>query len=196
MNSQAPKLADLKTKLRRAAKQRRDNLQIEADLAAEQAAGNFMERIALKDASIVAGYAAHRSELNVWPLMHLLHNAGTRCCLPVLGAAEEALQFRHWRPDMALSANHLSILEPGQTADRLQPSIVVTPLLAFDRHGHRLGYGGGYYDRTLQELRSAGKVTAVGFGFGAQEVDEVPADDFDQRLDWIVTDAEAIRVEG
>lgn len=196
MTSEAPKVADLKTRLRQAAKRQRMTLNVEQETAAEDAAANFMACIALEDTSIVAGYAAHHTELNAWPLMHLLHKSSTTCCLPVLRGTAESLQFRHWCPQAQLSANHLGIQEPGAAAEVHRPDIVVTPLLAFDRQGHRLGYGGGYYDRTLQELRLAGTVTAVGFGYGAQEIDEVPAGDFDERLDWIVTDTEVMRIEG
>jgi len=196
MTTETPKVADLKTRLRQAAKQRRKTVSVGPEISAEQAAENFVACVTRNVSSIVAGYATHHTELNAWPLMHLLHNAGNKCCLPVLRGATEALQFRIWKPNADLSANSLGILEPGAESDVCRPNIVVTPLLAFDRQGRRLGYGGGYYDRTLRELRSQGKVTAVGFGYGAQEMGEVPADDLDERLDWIVTDTEVIRIEG
>ena len=76
----------------------------------------------------------------------------------------------------------------------LRPSLLLVPLLAFDRSGHRLGYGAGYYDRTLDGLRAGGAVLAVGVAFAAQEMPAVPVDGHDERLDWIVTERETLRI--
>ena len=86
------------------------------------------------------------------------------------------------------------IQEPKCTAVQVCPCLVLVPMLAFDRNGFRLGYGGGYYDRTLAELRAKRKIVAVGVAYSKQEVDVIPATDFDQRLDWIVTEREAIEI--
>ena len=82
---------------------------------------------------------------------------------------------------------------PDDQAPIVSPAIIVAPLLAFTRAGGRLGYGGGYYDRTLADLRKAGEVLAVGYAYGAQEVDALPLSPLDQPLDWIVTEREVIR---
>ena len=79
------------------------------------------------------------------------------------------------------------IREPGSQARVLEPDVLLVPLLAFDRSGHRLGYGGGYYDRTLRDLRRRRPIVAVGLAFGCQEVDAVPHLDYDERLDWVLT---------
>ncbi len=85
--------------------------------------------------------------------------------------------------------------EPGANAALVAPDIVIAPLLAFDGTGARLGYGGGYYDRTLRALRAAGRIIAVGVGYQAQCVDRVPSGDGDEKLDWIVTEERAIKCE-
>ena len=98
------------------------------------------------------------------------------------------LVFREWRPGIEMHRASFGMMEPTPDSPQHMPTIVVTPLLAFDAEGFRIGYGGGYYDRTLAALRAAGPVTAIGVAYEAQEVAEVPRDHFDQPLDWIVTE--------
>jgi len=86
------------------------------------------------------------------------------------------------------------IQEPTAAAPVLRPDLLLVPLLAFDRSGHRLGYGGGFYDRTLRALRADGAVLAVGIAYAGQEVDAVPVAEYDQPLNWIVTEREAIEI--
>jgi 5-formyltetrahydrofolate cyclo-ligase len=106
------------------------------------------------------------------------------------------LKFRRWYPERPLVAGKWGIATPDEGCEEIEPELVVVPLLAFDRGGNRLGYGAGYYDRTLAGLRSRrpGRVLAVGVAYAAQEVALVPVDESDERLDWIVTEKEAIRV--
>jgi 5-formyltetrahydrofolate cyclo-ligase len=92
-----------------------------------------------------------------------------------------------------LSPDSFGILSPALTAAAVQPAIILTPLLAFDRAGGRLGQGGGHYDRVLASLKPKGAI-AVGLAYAIQEVVEIPTGEHDQRLDWIVTEREAIRV--
>jgi 5-formyltetrahydrofolate cyclo-ligase len=103
------------------------------------------------------------------------------------------LQFRRWSPGDPLRTVQWGIREPAEAAPVVEPDVLLVPLLAFDRGGHRLGYGGGYYDRTLRALRSRRPVTAVGLAFAEQEVDAVPHLDYDERLDWVLTPLGAIR---
>jgi 5-formyltetrahydrofolate cyclo-ligase len=108
--------------------------------------------------------------------------------VPVVQGRGLPLLFRTWQPGAAMVPGAFGALIPEAGA-WLVPRVLIVPLLAFDRRGYRLGYGGGFYDRTLVGLRAQGKVTAIGFGFAAQQVPEVPTDAHDQRLDLIVTQA-------
>jgi 5-formyltetrahydrofolate cyclo-ligase len=104
--------------------------------------------------------------------------------------------FRAWRPGDALVAAGFGTQEPAADRPEVRPDIVLAPLLACDERGWRLGYGGGYYDRTLRRLRGDGAVLAVGVGYDEQVVAAVPHEDFDEPLDWIATDARLIRCAG
>jgi 5-formyltetrahydrofolate cyclo-ligase len=112
--------------------------------------------------------------------------------VPVIMAAATPLRFREWSPGCAMMEGAFKALIPVDGA-WVTPQVLIVPLLAFDARGYRLGYGGGFYDRTLQGLRAAGPVVAIGFAFSAQEVAEVPIDDTDQRLDMIITENGARR---
>lgn len=104
----------------------------------------------------------------------------------------QPLRFREWTPDGEMAPGEFGAQVPV-AGDWLVPSVLIVPLLAFDWRGYRLGYGGGFYDRTLEALRATGPVIAVGFAFAAQEVEEVPVEPTDQKLDLIVTDCGVIR---
>ncbi len=156
-------------------------------------AQTFEAELARMPAPAVSGYWPMRDEFDVRPLMTRLAERGHVCALPVVVARGEALVFRRWRPGDALVEAGFGTREPGAEAAATVPDIVLAPLLAFDEAGRRLGYGGGYYDRTLRALRVAGRVLAVGVGYQAQRVDEVPSGDGDETLDWIVTEEQAIR---
>lgn len=142
-----------------------------------------------------AGYWPLGSELDVRPLLLHLHEGGRTVALPVSGPKGTPLIFRAWGPETALCEGRFGIREPDHGAPEVVPAVLFVPLLAFDRRGHRLGYGAGYYDRTLAGLRAAGgAVLAVGIGFAGQEVDAVPHGPYDQPLDWIVTERFSIKV--
>lgn len=144
---------------------------------------------------VVSGYWSMRNEVDLGPVLERLVAAGFDCALPVVQGRSKPLVFRRWRPGDALAEAPFGLREPLDTATEVSPRILLVPLLAFDRMGRRLGYGGGYYDRTLSGLRSGGAATAVGIAFAAQELAEVPAGPGDERLDWIVTEREAIRAD-
>jgi 5-formyltetrahydrofolate cyclo-ligase len=113
---------------------------------------------------------------------------GTPLALPRIAAKHCALSFRAWREGDELVDNHHGIAEPRADTRIVAPDIVLVPLLAFDAQGHRLGYGGGYYDRTLEALRSSGKVLAIGIAYAGQEVKLLPREAHDHALDLIVTE--------
>ncbi|WP_341211905.1 5-formyltetrahydrofolate cyclo-ligase [uncultured Limimaricola sp.] len=135
----------------------------------------------------VAGYMAMRSEIDPAPAMAKASETA-RVGVPVIEGAGRPLRFREWTPGCELEKGHFGADIPV-AGDWIVPRIVILPLVAFDRHGHRLGYGGGFYDRTLELLRAAGPVVAVGFAFAAQETEEIPVEETDQPLDLIITES-------
>ncbi|WP_347310396.1 5-formyltetrahydrofolate cyclo-ligase [Defluviimonas sp. SAOS-178_SWC] len=136
----------------------------------------------------LAGYMPMRTEIDCLPAM-AAHDGPVG--VPVILGPGQALKFRRWAPDVPMVAGAFGALIP-ESGEWIVPEVLVVPLLAFDRRGYRLGYGGGFYDRTLEALRAAGPVMAIGFAFAAQEVDAVPIEATDQKLDLIVTEAEVI----
>ena len=144
-------------------------------------------------AHIVSAYLPMRTELDAIPLLQALADAGLMTALPVVVARDTTLQFRGWTPGGATVPAGFGTGEPPPDNPTVEPDLLLVPLLAFDRHGWRLGYGGGYYDRTLRALRrsAAGRraTHAVGIAFDEQEIDAVPHLDYDERLDAILTPA-------
>ncbi len=171
--------------------------------AGERLAARFLAAHRLPPGTAVSAYWPKGSELDSRLLLHRLDADGQICLLPVVAGRGQPLLFRRWRPGMALVEGGFKVMTPAPAAAEGVPSLVLCPLLAFDRRGYRLGYGrgyrlgygGGYYDRTLRRLRRAGTVTAIGIGFAAQEVPEVPTDATDQRLDGILTEAGPIPLD-
>jgi 5-formyltetrahydrofolate cyclo-ligase len=150
----------------------------------------FLAGVSLPPGSLVASYCPCRGEIDPAPLVAALVNAKHRVCLPCIVRGQSVLAFREWSPGCLLVPGPLgSIPEPSGTASSVAPSILLVPLLAFDRRGQRLGYGGGYYDRTLALLRKQRRILAVGLGFSSQEVAAVPVSDNDQPLDAVATDS-------
>lgn len=135
--------------------------------------------------AVLAGYVPIRAEADPLPAL-AAHRGPT--CLPVVAGPGRALDFRLWRPGDPLEPGAFGTKQPGEGAKTVQPQVVVVPLAAFDHRGGRIGYGGGYYDRSLETLRAAGPVLALGLGFAAQRVESVPQGDHDQPLDLIVTE--------
>ncbi len=123
----------------------------------------------------VAGFSSIRSEIDVAPLMRSLAARGAVLALPVVAGESQPLIFRHWTEDTRLVRGPYGIFEPSSEAEEVEPDIVLVPLAAFDRAGHRIGYGGGYYDRTLERLRKLKKITAIGVGFSLQDIARVPS---------------------
>ena len=148
--------------------------------------------IPLGEGTIVAGYSPIRSECDPVPLMRSLAAKGAQLALPVVHARDKPLTFSEWRQGEQLTAGPYGILQPRLEAIPLEPDIILVPLTAFDRRCRRIGYGAGYYDRTLADLRRQRMVIAVGIAFAAQEVDAIPVDGHDERLDLVLTERETI----
>jgi 5-formyltetrahydrofolate cyclo-ligase len=185
-------LLDDKRALRSAMLARRSALgDDERKLAAERLPAMFQRERPFASPAVVSGFWPIKEEIDIRPLMADLVNAGCRLALPVVQGRGMPLLFRAWRPGDALEAGVFGTLQPSAQCETLEPDALIVPLLACDEDGWRLGYGGGFYDRTLSGLRSRRKVTAVGVGFTSQLVAEVPHGPDDQRLDWLLTDKRA-----
>ena len=136
---------------------------------------------------VVSAYRAIGAELDPMPTYEALLGMGAQGCLPVVRGKGRPLAFRLWAPGDALEVGVFDVEIPRDGAEAT-PDLLIVPLLAFDRRGFRLGYGGGFYDRTLAALRAAGPVRAIGFAYAGQEVAEVPTEPTDAPLDLIVTE--------
>lgn len=150
-----------------------------------QAAELLADVLAQYRGRALAGYMPMRTEID--PLPAMAAHQGP-CCVPVIVGKAQALRFREWSLGCALIPGEFGALIPAEGA-WIEPEVLIVPLLAFDAQGYRLGYGGGFYDRTLEGLRAKRPTIAIGFAFAAQEVAEVPIDATDQRLDMVVTEA-------
>ena len=142
---------------------------------------------------IVSAFHPYLSEISTLPLLTKLAGKGWTTALPIVVGKELPLMFRCWVPGDALISGLWDIQIPAETAPEVEPDVLLVPMLAFDRAGYRLGYGGGFYDRTLAKLRALKKVTAIGVAYAGQEMDAVPHDAHDQPLDWIMTERETFK---
>lgn len=178
-----------KSELRAEALERRDALEIDDRLIWDEA---IVERVlalpVFSGSGPVSAYWPMRSEADPRPILEALHVNGMALCLPAI--VNGAMLFRRWAPWEPIVPGGFGTLVPEPQQPEVKPAILIVPLAAFDRRGYRIGYGKGYYDRALAGL---GAVTAIGIAYGAQEIAAVPDEPHDQRLDWIVTEAEAIR---
>jgi len=164
---------------------------------AENAANAFAAALAplVTAQAVVGGYVPFRGELDVRPALALLAARGHSLCLPVIEAPDNPLYFRRWRESDVLEQGRYGIPIPPAGAPVFRPEVLLVPLVAFDRTGHRLGYGAGYYDRTIERLRALNPQTlVVGAAFALQEVSALPAAAHDQRLDMIISEKEIIRM--
>ena len=136
----------------------------------------------------IAGYWPIAEEADIRPMMTALHQRGHRVALPKVMRLGAPLRFLRWQPGDCLEAGFGGILEPAAGCEEIHPEVLLVPLLGFDATGLRLGYGGGFYDRTLAALRQVRDIEAIGIAYSDQEVDSLPAGDHDERLDWVITE--------
>jgi len=181
-----------KAVIRREAAARRDALPAEARQAAAETIAARKFPLAVAPGTIVSGFMPMRSEINPLPLLRKLAEAGATLALPVIAGRGKPLVMRAWRWGEPLAEGQWGIRQPKPEAAEVEPDILLVPLLAFDRAGHRIGYGAGYYDLTIAKLRARKPLTAIGLAFAAQEVAAVPAMAHDERLDLVLTENEAI----
>jgi len=196
MNSAATDVEEAKAALRRESTARRDAVPAEARSAAAEAIAAVAHPLKITPGAIVSGYMPLGSEINPLPLMQKLSAAGARLALPRIVGRGSPLSMRLWEFGAALDRGQWGIREPKADAPEVDPDVLLVPLLAFDRAGYRIGYGAGYYDKTIKRLREVKPVTAIGIAFAAQEVAKVPTTPRDERLDLVLTEREAIDVRG
>lgn len=185
-------ISDQKSALRAAALDLRDALPpAERQAVAETIAARAFP-VAVPPGAIVAGFMPMKSEINPLPLMKRLAGAGAQLALPCIAGRGKPLIMRAWHFGSPLKAGQWGIREPTVDAPEVAPDILLVPLACFDRAGHRIGYGAGYYDMTIAALRAKKKVIAVGIAFASQEIPLVPATERDERLDLVLTEREVI----
>jgi 5-formyltetrahydrofolate cyclo-ligase len=185
--------ADPKSVLRRAALARRRDLapSVRAVLT-ERLVREGLRLARLWRSAAVSAFHPIRDEPDALELLAALVEDGFATALPVMVGPRAPLSFRLWRPDEPTLPGAMGIPEPLATAPTVEPDLLFVPLACFDRRGHRIGYGAGYYDRTLEGLRSSRRVRAVGVAYGVCEVAAAPYEAHDQRLDVVVTELETI----
>jgi 5-formyltetrahydrofolate cyclo-ligase len=163
----------------------------ERRVAADGLLRTFKHERPVETPCIVSGFWPIKEEIDVKPLMIELFNQGCQLALPVVQGKGQPLLFRAWRPGDPLEAGVFGTLQPNARREVVEPEVLLVPLLACDEDGWRLGYGAGFYDRTLAGLRKKRNTAAIGVGFDAQLVPEVPHGPTDERLDWLLTDKRA-----
>ena len=184
---------DYKNALRAELKVLREELAARAPDAGDAIAAKFPMKLLERYGPIVAGYWPIGSEIDPRPLMEKLASAGARLALPRL-EPDGTMAFRAWQPLDDLEKRAFGLSEPHDTAPPVHPTLVLMPLLAFDKVGTRIGYGKGHYDRALSGLREEGRVFACGLGFYGQMLDDLPAEPHDQPLDWAVTERGSVPI--
>ncbi len=164
--------------------------------AGEGLARHGLEFLSLANPAVVSGFSAIRDEIDPRQLLLRLAGEGHRLALPVMQGKGRPLLFRAWAPGDKMGKAQWGIAEPLPDQPEVYPDVVLVPLLAFDAQGYRLGYGGGFYDRSLAGLRAKKPVIAVGIGYDELKIDAVPHLDYDQRLDWVLTPSGPLRCTG
>lgn len=181
-------IAHQKKKLRSYAKARRAEMfSKHGSAAGEWLAATGVDFAKPPERASFSGFLAIGEEIDPMPLMRRLWQGGHAVGLPVMVGKALPLVFRQWREGEPLNEVQWGIREPGADAPLIVPDVMLVPLLAFDCRGYRLGYGGGFYDRSIAGIRVAKPVVTIGLAYDELEVDAVPHDAYDQRLDWVLT---------
>ena len=189
-------ISELKSVIRKDALMRRDAL---PPAERVKAAGTIAARafpLTVQRGTIASGFSPLKTEINPIPLMRRLSGAGAQLALPVVAGKGKPLIMRAWNFGEPLDSGVWGIRQPTADAAEVAPDVLLVPLLAFDRHGHRVGYGAGYYDMTIAKLRAMKPVIAVGIAYAAQEIEQVPVTPRDARLDLVLTEREIIDLRG
>jgi len=185
-------ISDQKSQLRAEVLSLRDALPAAVRAAAADAIAVQPFPIKITPGVIVSGFLPMKTEINPIPLMRKLADAGVKLALPAIAGRGKPLIMRTWKFGDPFKTGQWGIREPVPEAPEVAPNILIVPLAAFDRMGHRIGYGAGYYDMTINALRAKKKITAIGIAFAAQEITQVPTSERDARLDLVLTEREVI----
>jgi 5-formyltetrahydrofolate cyclo-ligase len=164
--------------------------------ASTQLAQHGLGFAGIKQGAVISGFSAINDEINPSFLMLKMHDRGHRLALPTMQGKGKPLVFRSYEPGDEVKEALWGIAEPLPSAPAVEPDVLLVPLLAFDVQGFRLGYGGGFYDRTLRRLRAMKPIIAIGVGYDEQRVNAVPHFDYDERLDWVLTPSGPLRCAG
>jgi 5-formyltetrahydrofolate cyclo-ligase len=181
-----------KARLREQAFARRDALPADERAAAAEAIAARPFPVTVTTGMIVSGFSPMKTEINPLPLMRKAAQLGARLALPAIAGRGRPLIMRAYAFGDELARGQWGIREPKADAPEVAPDILIVPLAAFDRAGHRIGYGAGYYDMTINALRAKKRVIAMGIAFAAQKITSVPATERDARLDFVLTEREVI----
>lgn len=180
-----------KAEVRRRALARRGTLSAQERIEASLALAGRIGEHDIPPGAVVSGFWPIRDEVDLRPAMQMLADRGHPLCLPAIVNGE--LEFRRLDSETELVKAGFGTVEPGPSAPVLLPEVMLVPLAAFDRRGHRIGYGKGYYDRAIAKLRRSGAPICIGVAFSIQEVEEVPFEDHDEPLRAIVTEGAVIQ---
>jgi 5-formyltetrahydrofolate cyclo-ligase len=192
VNATDSTVADQKARLREQTLALRDALPAAMRTAAAETIAARPFPLRIERGMVVSGFSPMKTEINPIPLMRKLADAGVQLALPAIAGRGKPLTMRAWNFGDPFKAGQWGIREPVAEAPEIAPDILIVPLAAFDRSGHRIGYGAGYYDMTINALRAKKPVTAIGIAFATQEIPHVPATERDARLDLVLTERETI----
>lgn len=182
-----------KKSIRAQALKARERIPPEQAKAASMAVAKQLVGVIKSTNSVVAGYWSARNEVDLGEALAQLSERGHELCLPVIEAPGEALFFRRWRIGHPLELGKFGIRIPPESEPALMPGAIIVPLVAFDSAGHRLGYGAGYYDHTIRQLREhENSVQIIGAAYSMQQVERIPAEAHDEKLDAVVTEKEVL----
>lgn len=184
----SPAPSPRKAALRAQALARRDALELDDRLLWDEAITERVLALPAFPQGPVSAYWPMRSEADPRPSLEGLHERGLPLCLPAI--VDGRMLFRRWAPWEPIVPGGFGTLVPSPQQPQVRPAVLIVPFAAFDRRGFRIGYGKGYYDRAIAELRP---LATVGIGYAAQEIEAVPDEPHDRSLDWIVTENETIR---
>ena len=178
--------------LREQALARRDALPATERQASAEFVASRAFPIDVPRGAVVSGFMPMKSEINPLPLLKRLAAGGATLVLPVVAGRGKPLIMRTWEFGAPLDQGVWGIRQPKAESPEVDPDILIVPLAAFDRRGHRIGYGAGYFDMTINRLRRLKSITAIGIAFAVQEIPRVPATERDEPLDLVLTEREII----
>lgn len=185
-----------KEALRNATLAKRDAMPAEARQRGGEIIATRPFPVTIAPGMIVSGFMPLKSEINPLPLMKTLAAAGAQLALPAIAGRGKPLTMRAYAFGDEFARGQWGIREPKPERPEVFPDVLIVPLACFDRAGHRIGYGAGYYDMTIRRLRDMKKVVAIGIAFAAQEIAKVPATERDERLDLVLTETDVIDFRG